>query len=86
MLKFSFTLFSGKGYVQFTIRQRFKPEFKYKESAAYKILAGNVAEDVSKITSLCPLFWSPGQKRVIVDESFRLFTIYMEIPVIPYGK
>ncbi|XP_028405115.1 nucleolin-like [Dendronephthya gigantea] len=37
-----------KGYVQFTIRQRFKPELKYKESAAYKILAGNVAQDVER--------------------------------------
>lgn len=37
-----------KGYFQFTIRQRFKPEFKYKESPAYRILSGNVIEDVER--------------------------------------
>ncbi|XP_046854294.1 uncharacterized protein LOC124447415 isoform X2 [Xenia sp. Carnegie-2017] len=37
-----------KGYVHFTIMQKFKPELKYKESAAYKILAGNVMKDVNR--------------------------------------
>lgn len=37
-----------KGYVRFTIRQPFKPQYKYKESAAYKILAGNVRQDVER--------------------------------------
>ena len=37
-----------KGYVQFTIRQKFRPELKYKETAAYKILSGNVREDVER--------------------------------------
>lgn len=32
--------------MQFTVRQRFKPEFKYKESPGYKIMAGNVIHDV----------------------------------------
>lgn len=41
-------LHKHKGYVKFAIRQRFKPEFKYKESPAYKILAGNVIHDVER--------------------------------------
>jgi hypothetical protein len=45
----SYIFFSEKGYVQFTIREKFRPELKYKSSAAYKILSGNVREDVSEV-------------------------------------